>query len=290
LEKGPFAVGFKTYELFDSDRTVLSKYDYFGAPLEGKRIRPIQICVWYPAEKTSDAPKMIIGEYNFPYPQDTEFIDYLSEIQNREIGRLQVILQGDQGLVLDLLNYEVGARSDIPHAEGRFKMIVCGPDMRKGILENSGLFEYLASNGLIVATVQSLGSFDLDPSESAADLETLVRDMEFALSFVKEQPYVDSDKIGLLGYGTGAAAAILFQMRNSDIDAVGCIQGTFDNDNINEIMSRNPYFDINRMNVPLLHLYKETGPSADDTFMKKIRFSPRHTVKFAPDYDVLYTN
>lgn len=290
LEQGPYEVGFKTYELYDNNRTVLDKYDYFGEPLEEKRVRPIQICVWYPAEKAVEAPKMIIGEYNFPYPQNTEFIDHLSEIQNREIGRLQAILQGDQGLVLDLLNYEVNARSDIPHAGGKFKMIIYGPDFRKGILENSGLFEYLASNGLIVATVQSLGSFDLNPSENDADLETLVRDMEFALSYMKDQPYVDSHKIGLLGYDTGAAAAILFQMRSSDIDAVGCIQGTFDNDNINEIMSRNPYFDIDRMNVPMLHLYKENRPAADDTFMERIRFSPRHTVKFAPDYDVLFTN
>ncbi len=290
LEPGPYGAGFKSYELLDSNRTVLSKYDYFGEPLERKRMRPIQVCVWYPAEKAVGVPKMIMGEYNFPYPQDTEFIDYLSEIQDREIGRLQAILQGDQGLVLDLLNYEVGAYSDIPHAGGRFKMIVCGPDMRKGVLENSGLFEYLASNGLVVATVHSLGSFELNPSENAADLETLVRDMEFALSFMKEQPYVDSDKIGLLGYGTGAAAAVLLQMRSSDIDAVACIQATFDDDNINEIMIRNPYYDIYRMNVPLLHLYKETEPANDDMFMENLRFSPRHMVKFAPDYDVLFTN
>ncbi|UCC78678.1 MAG: tetratricopeptide repeat protein [Candidatus Zixiibacteriota bacterium] len=290
LEPGPYGVGFESYELFDNNRTVLSKYDYFGAPLEGKRVRPIQICVWYPAEKTVDAPKMIIGEYNFPYPQNTEFIDYLSEIQNRDVGRLQAILRGDQGLVLDLLSYEVGACSDIPHAGGKFKMIVCGPDMRKGILENSGLFEYLASNGLVVATVHSVGSFDLNPSENPADLETLVRDTEFAMSFMKEQPYIDSDRICLLGYGTGAAAAILLQMRSFDIDAVVCVQGTFDDESINEIMTRNPYFAIDRMNVPLLHLYKETGTSAGDTFIKRLRYSPRHTVKFAPDYDVLFTN
>jgi dienelactone hydrolase len=290
LEQGQYAVGFKTFEIFDSDRTVLSKYDYFGNPVEGERIRPIQICVWYPAEKTDDARKMIIGEYNFPYPQNSEFFDYLSEIQNREIGRLQMILQGDQGLMLDMLNYEVGAYSDIPRAEGKFKMIVCGPDMRKGILENSGLFEYLASNGLVVATVHSLGSFELNPTENSADLETLVRDMEFALTYMKEQPYVDTDRIGLLGYGTGAAATLLLQMRNSDIDAVVCIRGSFDNEDINEIMTRNPYFNINRMNVPLLHLYKEVQSSADKAFIEDIRFSPRHAVKFAEDYNVLFTN
>jgi dienelactone hydrolase len=201
-----------------------------------------------------------------------------------------MILQGDQGLMLDMLNYEVGAYSEISHAEGKFKMIVYGPDMRKGILENSGLFEYLASSGLVVATVHSLGSFELNPTENSADLETLVRDMEFALAYMKKQPYIDTDRIGLLGYGTGAAAALLLQMRSSDIDAVACIQGTFDNENPGEIITRNPYFNINRMNVPLLHLYKGVQSSADDTFIEDIRFSPRHAVKFAADYNVLFTN
>lgn len=290
LESGPFAAGFKTYELFDNNRTVLGKYDYFGTPMEGKRIRPVQICVWYPAVKTDDARNMIIGEYNFPYPQNQELFDYLSEIQDREIGRLQVILRGDQGLTLNILNYEVNACSGIPHADGRFKMIVYGPDMRKGILENSGLFEYLASNGFVVATVHSLGSFELNPAENSADLETLVRDMEFALAFMKEQPYVDTEEIGLLGYGTGAVAAVLLQMRDSDIDAVACIQGTFDNENLRDIMIQNPYFNINRMTVPLLNLYKEIRSSEEKTFIEKMRFAPRYAVKFAPDYDVLFTN
>jgi len=289
LEPGSYAVGFRTYELYDNNRTVLRKYDYFGTPVERKRIRPVQICVWYPAVPADDAPRMIIGEYNFPYPQDNEFIDYLSEIQNREIGRLQAILRGDQGLVLDMMNFEVNAYSGIPPAGGKFKLIVFGPDFRKGILENSGLFEYLAGNGFVVAAVHSLGTFELNPGENSADLETLVRDMEFALAYMKNQPYVDSEKIGVLGYGAGAAAALLLQMRNSDIDAVACIQGTFDSENINEIMRRNPYFNINRTDVPLLHLYKESESSVGNTLLKEIRFSPRYVVSFAPEYDALIT-
>ena len=290
LAQGPYAAGFSTYELFDGNRTVSDKYDYFGTPTEGKRIRPIQICIWYPAKVNADAQRRVIGEYNFPYPHDAEFIDYLSEIQDREIGRLQTILRGNQGLMLDLLNYEVNAYSDIPHAEGEFKLIIYGPDMRKGILENSGLFEYLAGNGFVVAAIHSLGSFELNPSENAADLETLIRDMEFALAYMKEQPYVNTEKIGLLGYRTGAAAALLLQMRNSDIDAVACVRGTFDNDNISTIMESNPYFDIGRINVPLLNLIQRSDSPADNSLIKRIRFAPRYSVEFSPDYDFLLTN
>lgn len=289
LEPGPYAAGFRTYELYDLNRTVLSKYDYFGTPVEGKRTRPLQICVWYPAKPIDDAQKMIMGEYNFPYPQNNEFIDYLSEIQNREIGRLQAILRGDQGLVLDMMNFEVNAFSGIPPAEGKFKLIIYGPDFRKGILENSGLFEYLAGNGFVVATVHSLGTFELNPGENPVDLETLVRDMEFELAYMKNQPYVDTEKIGVLGYGAGAAAALLLQMRNSDIDAVACMEGTFDNDSISEILRRNPYFSINRMDVPLLHLYKESESPVESGLLKEIRFSPRYVVKFASEYDALLT-
>ena len=72
LDYGPHDIGFKTIELFDYSRTLGSKYDYFGEPLSRETARPIQIAVWYPAEK-GDQAEMVFGEYVFPYPNDLRF-------------------------------------------------------------------------------------------------------------------------------------------------------------------------------------------------------------------------
>ena len=83
LTPGSYEVGFKTIEKYDNSRVFLPKTDFFGELLEGNRARPIQICYWYPAEVGDDELAMTYGEYNFPYPQNDEFIDLLSNLQNR---------------------------------------------------------------------------------------------------------------------------------------------------------------------------------------------------------------
>ena len=80
LEPGPYAVGFKTIEKYDYSRVSRPEHDYFGRPLDGERARPIQICIWYPAESTTELPPMVYGEYVFPYPENSRFFDFLSEV------------------------------------------------------------------------------------------------------------------------------------------------------------------------------------------------------------------
>lgn len=290
LEQGPFSIGFTTLEKYDNSRTILNKYDYFGAPTDGIRARPIQICIWYPAKTAPDQSKMVLGEYNFPYPDNSQFMSYLSEIQNREIRYMEMNVQGDQRMVLYALNNEKGAVKKAPHADGKFQLIVFGPDMRKGITENIDLFEYLASHGFVVAAIHSVGSFDLNSVTGSKDLETLVRDMEFATAAIREQPYIDNNKLGLLGYGFGAAAAMLLQMRNFDIDAIACLNAFIHDDETDNLAVQNPFFDINRMNMPSLHIYKDDGTEKQNNFINKLKFSQRYNLKFAADYDACFTN
>ena len=81
LEPGPYGVGFETIEKFDNSRVSKPKMNYFGELQEGKRARPIQICIWYPAVKSDDDAPMVYGEYAFPYPEDDAFFDFLSNLK-----------------------------------------------------------------------------------------------------------------------------------------------------------------------------------------------------------------
>jgi hypothetical protein len=114
LEPGLYEIGFRTVERYDHSRVFRPKHDYFGRPLDGERSRPVQICIWYPAEKAMELTQMVYGEYVFPYPEDERFFDFISAIQDREIRSLHRLLDNNGSAVLDLLSVRVGAIRDAP--------------------------------------------------------------------------------------------------------------------------------------------------------------------------------
>ncbi len=289
-EKNAYEVGFKTLELFDHSRTAREKYDYFGNLIERETGRPIQVCIWYPAENPENNLPMVFSEYNFPYPEDNRFIDYISEIQNREIAFLQRLLQGDQAMVMDILNDEVDAVRDASYADGRFLLIIYAPDAGYGISESFGLMEYLAGHGYIVAAVHSVGAYRLNPGTNSIDLETLIRDMEFAMSSLKEHPHIDINKIGLLGCGFGADAVLLLKMRNYDINALVCLENRPAEYSRTELMPSNPFFNPARVNVPVLRIKRSVDSEDNSGIMDSMNFSARYVIDFLPDTGICLTN
>ena len=62
-QAGPYAVGFRVDEQYDSSRTFRSRLDYFGNPLRENNARPVQTSIWYPAETAVDLPHMALRDY-----------------------------------------------------------------------------------------------------------------------------------------------------------------------------------------------------------------------------------
>jgi len=263
--------------------------DYFGNLIDRENARLVQICIWYPADNPENNLPMVFSEYNFPYPEDNRFIDFLSEIQNREIAYLQRILQGDQAMVLDILNTDVGAVRDAPLADGKFPLIIYIPDAGHGISENFGLMEYLAERGFIVATVHSVGAYQPNPRENPVDLETLARDVEFAISSLKNLPEVDKNNMGLMGYGFGADVAMLLRMRNYDINALVCLDNIAAGYDRLELLNSNPFFNPGRVNVPILYITAEEESGADAGLLDSLEFAPRYLLRFSPDSGLCIT-
>ncbi len=220
LDAGQYAVGFTTIEKYDYSRTMRSPIDYFGDPLPGEIARPIQICIWYPAEADSSARKMVFGEYVFPNPEDTRLFDFLSRLQEREILRLHNLLRMDGGLVLDILNAEVGSIRDASPAEGRFPVMLYYGDRGSGVAENMRLFEYLASHGIIVAALHSVGTTGQASEGIAQYLETAARDLEFAVAAIGGFAPADLSRLAVAGYSLGAQAAALTASRHWQVRAL----------------------------------------------------------------------
>jgi len=279
LEPGPYAVGFRNLEKFDYTRTYRSKRDYFGKLLPGESARPIQICVWYPAENFDKSASMALGEYLFPYP-DTGFFEFLSGVQNRELMYLMTSpLSERREEALDLLSLAAGAAKDAPACEGLFPLIVYAPDMGRGIAENFVLCEYLASHGFIVAGAHSIGTFALVAELNPRDRETMVRDNEFLLAEMREFPNVDLARIGALGYSAGGLTSLLMGMRNSGIEATASIEGLYLSRERFDLTRQSPYFDLEKLITPHMTIYTDSEGTPDFSLLDSLRYSSRYACR-----------
>lgn len=277
LQPGPHVVGFKTVEKYDYSRAFRSKFDYFGTLQNGERARPIQICIWYPAKPSPEATNMVLGEYVFPIPDDPDFYGLVSNLQQRELQFLGGLLR-NQGLILDIMSLKMGAVRNAEPDSGKYPLIIYHPTLMQSFSENSVICEYLASNGYIVATSHSIGTSASNPGLDAGDLETLIRDKEFIYGFMRDFPLVDTDKLGLLGYGFGGSTALLMQMRNSDVEAVVSLDGAFTDSRYFEFAEQNPYFNINRMYTPFLQICTDADTTFNLDLFKSLKYAPRYSL------------
>jgi dienelactone hydrolase len=280
LQPGPYQVGFRTIEQYDRTRTYRAKLDYFGNPLDGERSRPLQICIWYPAAKSDEAP-MVYGEYDFPYPEESEFFDYISRLQGREVNFLHFVTQGNTGLVLDFNSLVMNAVRNAPEVEGKFPLLIYCPNIQGGYSDNALLCEYLASNGYIVATAPALGARDVNVMLNSGDLEAQIEDKQVVFAVMKQQPNVDLGKIGIFGAGVGGLQALLLPMRNSDIDAAVSLNGTFLDPAREAFVKSAPYFSFANLTRPFMNIYTDDREKPNLTLVDSLRYADRYNVELA---------
>ena len=281
LKAGPHAVGFKTIEKYDYSRTFRHKKDLDGNVRDGERARPIQICIWYPAKETEYESKMVYGEYLFPNPEDYRFFDLLSRLQGREAYNCLFPVLGGNGSVLNELgSVKMAAIKNATPEGGRFPLIVYNSDITNGYSENVVMCEYLASHGFVVATTHSIGTSFLDPAVDLKDLETLVRDREFTIAQVQDWPNIDKNTLGVVGFSFGGLAALILQMRNTDVDAVISLDGWNVYRQRFEFIRQSAYFHSEKMRVPLLQLFLEDPETVDSELVDSFKYSERCLLRF----------
>jgi len=281
LKAGPHAVGFKTIEKYDYSRTIRQKKDLDGNIRDGERARPIQICIWYPAKGTEYESKMVYGEYLFPNPEDYRFFDLLSRLQGREAYNCLFPVLGGNGSVLNELgSVKMAAIKNATPEGGRFPLIVYNSDITNGYSENVVMCEYLASHGFVVATTHSIGTSFLDPAVDLKDLETLVRDREFTIAQVQDWPNIDKNTLGVVGFSFGGLAALILQMRNTDVDAVISLDGWNVYRQRFEFIRQSAYFHSEKMRVPLLQLFLEDPETVDSELVDSFKYSERCLLRF----------
>jgi dienelactone hydrolase len=131
--------------------------------------------------------------------------------------------------VAALLATPTGAVAQAPPAPGRFPVVLYFGGLNADLHANAVLAELLASHGYVVVSISLLGPSDRQTSQSRtpADIEAVVRDMEYAWSLLGDDPSIDRTRVATMGHSVGAIEAVLFGMRNGNVSAVVGLDGTY---------------------------------------------------------------
>jgi pimeloyl-ACP methyl ester carboxylesterase len=104
-----------------------------------------------------------------------------------------------------------------------------------------------------VATVPLVGTHSPLVNLDAIDLETQVRDLEFAIARVRKLPFVDPGELGVLGYDMGGMAGVVLTMRNPDVDAFASIDAGILFGHPAGIPEASPHHDPSLLRAPWFH-------------------------------------
>jgi hypothetical protein len=280
LAPGPYAVGFKIIYRRDPSRI---SFDRPPTSADGNnRTRPIRISVWYPAVKAVRDERMSYSEYVTHWgAPDKGFVELNRLLDERDTESLKrSVLDGDAAKFVALMKTPTFAIKNARPRRERFPLIVYSIGRNNFDPDNAVLWEYLASYGYVIASVPQVGTNvrNLAVNHDLVDLETQMRDLEFTIGTVRGLNYVDPDRLALIGHSMGGAAALLIQMRNTDVDAVIGLDASFGFNGEIPMIKSSPYFDPNRMRVPLMNVHR-TGAELDNAVIDSLGYSSRYLVE-----------
>ena len=254
LELGPYKVGFKLLNTVDYSRSSFVKFGNESNLQSHTRGRQIRIYLWYPVSSSVSAAPIHFESYANSALED--FSPYSAEKKDIfSFVELPLVRGMSKDRLKDLLLKPTAAVKDAVEADGSFPLIVFGQGLfYESPITHVVLCEYLASYGYVVATCPLLGTYSPLVNLDLIDLETQVRDMEFVFSQGCGLPFVDKNRLGLIGFDLGSMSALLLQMRNPDIDAFVSLDSGIMFEHNTRLLKQSPYYRPEKLCVPLMHI------------------------------------
>ena len=286
LTPGPYAVGFRVLWKYDYSRTWKPEVDATGSPLAGEAARPVRISIWYPAQQSASASPMLYSGYLHISVSDQGFADFNKRVEDYDFKSVRNFFKS-QALFDKLLKTPTASYPDARPSKGTFPLVVFSLGQNDHTLENIVLWEFLASHGYVVATVPHIGTsprrFQLLVHDPLM-YEAQVRDLEFVIQQVHELPYVNGDKLALMGHSFGGIYSLLTAMRNTKVDAVVGLDPTYmsKQPSFHYKFWEAPYYDIARLKAPMLVLYKGIeSENLRTDIVADLKFSDRYLFRFS---------
>lgn len=269
LENGNFTVGFKHFVVNDSSRTYTRAGDWNGKPV----YRPISLSLWYPG--TID-PRVKMAS--------TSVLDYMRILKKEEEWEhlpdeqiLNWFYYSNSPENQKHLTERSASYPNLAPVEQTFPVIIYSASYQASSIENFLLCEYLASHGYIVIAAPSLGT-TTKPLEGGTvkDMETQARDAEFLIKEALKNKYADKSSIALMGFSFGGMGNTLVKMRNGMVKAVISLDGSERYQY--STLSKSPYFNPAKINVPYIHLSQKEIPKE---VLEEEKIDPKLNTEFA---------
>ncbi len=214
---GQYSVGLRVAEQYDRSRVFTTTIDEDGKPVSKEGPRPLQVLVWYPAEKSS-AKLMTFGDYAALIRTETSFVKPVEQ------GKPQAFVEQYMHGVTALPTWAV---RDAAMQAGKFPVVIYAPSVNAPAFENIELCEYLASNGYVVMASASMGASSRAMTVDLAGANAEARDISFLIDYAKTLPDTEMSEVGEIGYSWGAMAALFEAARDRRVDALVSLDGSF---------------------------------------------------------------
>jgi dienelactone hydrolase len=277
LKPGRYAVGFRVLWRRDFSRT-------WGHGPE--TARPVRISVWYPIDGPAHTKPMPYSGYlNVPVP-DKGFDELAEGVAQYDLDSIRNFFPGNEQLISKLLTTPTAAHFEDRAARGKFPLVVYSLGQNDHTLENIVLWEFLASHGYVVVTVPHIGTsprrFQLLVHDPLM-YEAQVRDLEFVIQQMHNEPYVDADDLAVMGHSFGGIYSLLTAMRNNKVRAVVGLDPTYisKQPSFHYKFWEAPYYDIANLKAPMLVLYKGIERENLRTdIVNDLKYSDRYLFEF----------
>lgn len=213
--------GYRNIALTDSSR------HYKPGAEPGVRLfyRPVEIDCWYPSAADRTPPirygvfLQLFQQRANRFQDDTVYSGLASEVAQSLSAGLGIT---DTAI---LTSQATQSYVNTQPLQGRFPLIIYMCSYNGMSFENVRLFETLARNGYIVASITSVGRYPGNMTTDPADLREQVADGLFAIKALLGSGEIDSTKIGAVGYSWGGPAAFLLA-ENPLVSAVLSLDGS----------------------------------------------------------------
>jgi dienelactone hydrolase len=267
LEPGPHAVGYQSRVEADLSRTA------FDRPTAG---RAVTIEIWYPTVSAKSDPmrfdRYVLDEAGIG-DRSGSAEETKSAIASFTAG-LDSRLREKSG-VDRLLASSTAAHRNAPYLRGTFPLVLY---FHTSASSKSAQCEYLASYGLIVVSTAVAGTFERDLDVGLSGAESQARDLEFAAAWAARSAPIDRAAVGVVGMSFGGISELLFAERHPEVRAIVSLDGGAGSPSGAALVQQSPYFELARLQAPLLHLYQPEG--ADLAFLETLRYSERTFARF----------
>ncbi|TFW15878.1 dienelactone hydrolase [Massilia arenosa] len=226
LQSGPLPVGWKVVQQYDTTRAYRGQFDAVtGQPVKGERARPMQMLVWYPAQKSAN--RSTYADYVRTQATDEDF----SVTGKAANGFVDTQLKAASATIganaaHAAFGQRMWAERDAAPRSGKYPVVLYAAGVGGVAHEAADIAEYLASRGYVVIASRSLGTRAALMNADAEGLESQAGDIEYLLSYATTLPQADMAHVAAIGWSWGGLANVFAAVRDNRIGALVSFDGT----------------------------------------------------------------